>query len=237
MCGRFTQHWTWAELRRAAEPFWEVPDVDAEPPRRFNLAPTQAAWVIRSVASGPSNAPAISPVRWGFERAGGGEVINARAETVATLPLFRDSARLRRCLVPAGGFFEWEATGLGSKQPWYLSPERDGPDGDDWAVFFLAGLWTPGGAADRFVTLTTDTPRGFEPAIHHRMPVVVRPEDAAAWLDPSVGADRALTLGAAFGAEGTFGVRAWPVSTRVNSAANEGATLLERAEPEAGLFG
>jgi putative SOS response-associated peptidase YedK len=161
-------------------------------------------------------------------------VINARAETAATLPMFKGAAASRRCLVPASGFYEWEARGYGPKQPWHLAPE---PQGEGASVFFLAGLWSPAVGGDRFVTLTAPTPEGFEPAIHHRMPLVVRREDGGAWLDSTVDARRALALAAPFGAPGTFGVRAQPVSTRVNSAANEGVCLLERAEPEAGLFG
>lgn len=232
MCGRFTQYWTWAELRRASAPFWEVPDFDAQPPARLNLAPTQSAQVIRQTHSG-SGAVTLAPLHWGFERAGGGEVINARAETASTMPMFRDAAASRRCLVPTNGFYEWETLGDGSKQPWHLAA---GPVGTGAEVFFLAGLWSAASRGERFVTLTAPTPDGFEPAIHHRMPLVVCAEHGAAWLDPSLDAARALALATPFGDPGAFAVRAWPVSTRVNSASNEGADLLTRVEPQANLF-
>ncbi len=227
MCGRFTQHWTWAQLRAASEPFWEVPDFGDDPAPRYNLAPTQDALVIRASDAGPG----IAPIRWGFEKPGAsGEVINARAETAAVLPMFRESAARRRCLVPASGFYEWDRCGDGSRQPWHLAA--------DTPVFFLAALWRDTPRGPRFVTLTFPTPERFEPAIHHRMPGVVAPEDATAWLDPALtDAAPALTLAAPFGDPGVFATRAWPVSSRVNAARLDEPALLERFEPEAGLFG
>lgn len=227
MCGRFTQHWTWAQLRAASEPFWEVPDFGEDPTPRYNLAPTQDALVIRAGDVGP----VIDPVRWGYEKPGAaGEVINARAETAAVLPMFRESAARRRCLVPASGFYEWDRCGDGSKQPWHLAA--------DTPIFFLAALWRDTTRGPRFVTLTFPTPEGFEPAIHHRMPGVVPPGHAAAWLDPNgTDAAEALTLAAPFGDPEACTARAWPVSTRVNSARSDGESLLDRVEPPAGLFG
>lgn len=224
MCGRFTQHWTWAQLRAVSEPFWSVPDLGEDPRPRYNIAPTQAAWVIRAT----TDEPGVDQVRWGFANPHRpGEVINARIETARRLPMFRDSAKARRCLVPADAFYEWEPKGDGPKQPWALAA-RDG-------LFLLAGLWEPSDEGDRFVTLTCDTPPGFEPAIHHRMPCVVRPEDGAAWLDPAN--TEALPLALPFGDPEALSTRAWPISTRVNTPRNDDPRLLERVEPEAGLFG
>jgi putative SOS response-associated peptidase YedK len=228
VCGRFTQHWTWRQLRDASEPFWEVPDFADDPKPRYNLAPTQDALVIRR----SGNAIDISPVRWGFPKPGGhpGEVINARAETADTLAMFKDSMARHRCLIPASGFYEWDRCPDGSKQPWHLA--ADGP------LFFLAGLWREEQGRPRFVTLTFETPEAFEPAIHHRMPGVVRPEDAAAWLSPDLtDPARARDLARPFGDPAAFPIRAWPISTRVNTPRSDDPTLLDRAEPEVGLFG
>ncbi|MCC5824230.1 MAG: SOS response-associated peptidase [Phycisphaerales bacterium] len=229
MCGRFTQFFSWTDLAATLGGFVDIPDFDTDRrplQPRYNLAPTQEAVAIRSDAG----APRLGPMKWGFPNPHQpGEVINARSETAAELPMFRDAAARRRCLIPASGFYEWDRHAPGGKQPWFLRAESE--------LFLLAGLWRDGPGGPLFVVLTCDTPPGFEPTIHHRMPLVVRPEHAAAWLDPGVDAAGAIGLGAPFGAPETFGVRAWAVSTRVNSAGNEGAGLLERVEPAAGLFG
>lgn len=232
MCGRFTQFFSWSDLAATLGGFVDLPEFHAPPaarPPRYNIAPTQDAAVVTAVAEGAR----LGTMRWGFANPyKPGEVINARSETAPTLPMFRDAMRARRCLVPADVFYEWEPRGDGSKQPWAL--------GSEGAVFLLAGLWSRAraDAPARFVTLTAATPHGFEPAIHHRMPCVVRPKDAAAWLDPGrTDPDASGALLRAFGDRGAFRTRAWPVSTRVNTPRNDDAGLLDRAEPEVGLFG
>jgi putative SOS response-associated peptidase YedK len=234
MCGRFTQFFSWSDLAATLGGFVDLPEFHTAPPerpRRYNIAPTQDATVIAVGGDGPR----LGAMRWGFSNPHPprpGEVINARSETAATLPMFRDAMRTRRCLIPADVFYEWEPRGDGSKQPWALGSQEP--------VFLLAALWSPRrdeGPA-RFVTLTTATPPGFEPAIHHRMPCVVRPEDAAAWLDRDrTDPDAAGALLRAFGDPGAFSTRAWPVSARVNTPRNDDAGLLDRAAPEVGLFG
>ena len=224
VCGRFTQHWTRARLAGLTEPYWNIPDFDDDPAPRYDIAPTQPALVIRA-CQGPAR---IDTLRWGLANpARPGEIINARIETADQLPMFKDAARARRCLIPADAFYEWEPTGDGGKQPWALAP-LDG-------VLLLAGLWEHTPAGDRFVTLTCGTPPGFEPRIHHRMPCVVRPRDGAAWLDP--GHPDGLRLAMPFGDPNAFPRKAWPVSTRVNSTSNDDPRLLEPIRPDAGLFG
>ena len=238
MCGRFTQFFSWSDLAATLGGFVDLPEFHTPPPAqtppptpRYNIAPTQEACV---VAAGRDGAR-LGTMRWGFANPHPprpGEVINARSETAATLPMFRDAVRTRRCLIPADVFYEWEPRGDGSKQPWALGSQEP--------VFLLAGLWSPrrGEGLSRFVTLTAATPHDFEPAIHHRMPCVVRPKDAAAWLDPDrTDPDAAGGLLRAFGDPAAFRTRAWPVSARVNTPRNDDAGLLDRAEPEAGLFG
>ena len=231
MCGRFTQFFSWTDLAATLGGFVDIPDFDTDRKPlhpRYNLAPTQEALGLRSDAG----AARIGPMKWGFPNPHKpGEVINARSETAAELPMFRDAAARRRCLIPTSGFYEWDRHAPGGKQPWFLRAETE--------LFLLAGLWRddPGGpGGPLFVVLTGDTPPGFEPAIHHRMPCVVRPEDAAAWLDPA-DASAALALLHPFGVPKAGGVRAWPVSTRVNSARTDDAGLLDEVTPQAGLFG
>lgn len=229
MCGRFTQFFSWTDLAATLGGFVDIPDFDTDRrplQPRYNLAPTQEAVAIRSDAG----APRLGPMKWGFPNPHQpGEVINARSETAAELPMFRDAAARRRCLIPASGFYEWDRHAPGGKQPWYLRAESE--------LFLLAGLWRDGPGGPLFVVLTCDTPPAFEPTIHHRMPCVVRPEDARGWLNPATDAPGALVSLHPFGVAEAGGVRAWPVSSRVNSARVDDARLLEEAMPEPGLFG
>jgi putative SOS response-associated peptidase YedK len=117
VCGRFTQRWTWAQLAAVAEPFWHFPTGVQDPVPGFNLAPTQAARVIRTGGTGPE----LLPMRWGFPRSEGGrpagDVINARSETAISIHMFKGAMANRRCLVPVSGFYEWEKEPDGSNQP------------------------------------------------------------------------------------------------------------------------
>jgi putative SOS response-associated peptidase YedK len=149
--------------------------------------------------------------------------INAKAETAAILPMFRQAYRKSRVLVPADGFYEWKAL-AGGKQP-YLIRMRDG------SPFGMAGLlehWQgPEGEVVTFAILTTE-PNPLMAEIHNRMPVIVRPEDYGLWLDPALGdADSLRPLAAPFPAQ--F-MEAYPVSRKVGNPANEGPGLIE---PEA----
>ncbi|HWI34896.1 MAG TPA: SOS response-associated peptidase [Burkholderiales bacterium] len=154
--------------------------------------------------------------RWGF----GNRIANARGESVAERPSFRDAFRAGRCLVPASGFYEWQ-TIAGQKHPWYLRPR-------DAALFGLAGitsLWQ----GVRSVSLITTTPNAVMEPIHDRMPVIITPQDYAAWLDPDEhDAERLMRFVRPYPAERMEG---WPVSTRVNQPANDEPALLQRVAP------
>jgi putative SOS response-associated peptidase YedK len=106
--------------------------------------------------------------------------INARAETLGKKPSFRDALKLRRCIIPASGFFEWARDGL-DHQPNYVQPVAG-------TVMGLAGIWQDsarpdGGAMETFTILTIHANERLMP-IHHRMPVVLDRESYQAWLDP-----------------------------------------------------
>ena len=177
----------------------------AKPPR-YNIAPGTPVEVIRGgAASTPES------MIWGFAphwlRDPSKAQINARAETVLEKPMFRDSFKKRRCLVPADGWYEWARDG-DTKQPWFFQLKGGTP-------FAFAGLWTPpreAGARPTFAILTTG-PSSLCEKIHHRMPVVLRNRDWAEWLDEHPqGPGRLQFLCRTW----EVPLEAWPVSTAVN---------------------
>jgi putative SOS response-associated peptidase YedK len=154
--------------------------------------------------------------RWGF----GNKIANARGESVAARPAFRDAFRRWRCLVPASGFYEWQ-TVAGQKQPWYLRPR-------DAGLFGLAGIATLWQGVPS-VSLVTTAPNALMQPIHDRMPVIIAPEDYAAWLDAAEqDAEQLMRFVRPYAAERMEG---WPVGTRVNQPANDEPALLERVAP------
>lgn len=213
MCGRYTltSHEDIAEDLQAslevsvtADPWWKP---------RFNVAPTQPAPVV-TLRGGERT---IELMRWGLvpHWAGpGGKkpplMINARIESLTAKQMFRDALARKRCLVPADGYFEWL-----SRRPYYFHPRGDG-------LFAFAGLWArsrdaAGGELHSFTIITTRANPLVRP-IHDRMPIVLAPEDHAAWLDPALDADTARAL---LGhPEGDDWVRE-PVSSWVNSAEHD----------------
>lgn len=242
MCGRFTLATPaaeWAALFRLGD----VPE--AEP--RYNIAPTQPVHVVRvpsgsrerpDPGSGSAERPALPReavrLRWGLvpswarEIGSGQPLINARSETVAERPSFRDSFRDRRCLVVADGFYEWQATG-GRKQPYWIGMEDGRP-------FGFAGLWdrwmAPGGdAIESCAILTTEADERLRP-LHDRMPVIVDPEHFDDWLDP----DTILwELDPVLRGSPTE-LRFHPVSNRVNYVANDDPACAEPMRSQTELF-
>jgi putative SOS response-associated peptidase YedK len=109
-------------------------------------------------------------------------MINARSETAATKPTFHDALKLRRCLVPADGFYEWQKTGK-AKQP-YCFEVNDGQ------LFAFAGVWErwkdPVGKVLETCSILTTTPNAVTSAVHDRMPVILDPDCYDLWLDPGM---------------------------------------------------
>ena len=177
MCGRFTlTHPTEAMARL----FAALPGNDLPPVPRFNICPTQPVAVITAEAG----ARRLRAMRWGFLPSwykapnDGPLIINARADTVASKPAFRRAIRETRCLIPASGFYEWQAGEGGARLPWYIT-RRDG------APMVFAGLWQrwEGGGApiDTCAMVTTEAGPTLAP-IHHREPVILEPADWPLWL-------------------------------------------------------
>jgi putative SOS response-associated peptidase YedK len=188
---------------------------------RYNLAPSQEVLTVVQVAGSGRQ---LRTMRWGLIPAWakdpgiGSRLINARVETVATKPVFRKSLRERRCLILTDGFYEWESR-AGRKQPWFIRMRDGGP-------FAFAGLWDrwtgPDGRAIDSCTIITTTPNGLIRQFHHRMPVILIPEQYDLWLDVRVqDANRLLPLLAPYPAEE---MSAYPVSPLVNNPANDSPT-------------
>ncbi len=215
MCGRFTQAQI-AELDREVFKLLEVPHLEP----RYNVAPTQDVAVVREL----EGARSLSLIRWGLiphwakDPTIGNRMINARAETVPEKPAFRDAFRLRRCLVPADGFYEWARTPRG-KQPHYLRMTDGRP-------FAMAGLWDRWHAPDGPIescTIITTGPNDLVRPLHDRMPVILAPEDYEQWLDPE---GNTAELAALLRPYPAGAMRAYPVSRFVNDPKHEGPACI-----------
>jgi putative SOS response-associated peptidase YedK len=157
---------------------------------------------------------------WAKDPAIGNKLANARGESIAERPAFRDAFRQWRCLVPASGFYEWQ-TIAGQKHPWYLRPRGA-------QLFGLAGI-TSRWKGVRSVSLITTAPNSLMEAIHDRMPVIVAPEDYAHWLDPAnQDTAKLMSYVRPYAAERMEG---WPVSPRLNQPENDEPRLLDRVDP------
>ena len=219
MCGRYLATTPPEEIRRI---FATVNDTPNWQPT-WNMAPSQNGPVVRLHPE--TGARHLDLLRWGllphWARGDPKKVrqpINARAETAATLPTFRSAFARRRCIVPIDGFYEWQATPEGGKQP-YAIARADG------GVMALAGLWEgwrgPDGETIRTYTVVTTTAADALGHLHERMPVILDEPDWAAWLGESPGDPQALLRPSA------AALRIWPVSARVNSVRNNGPELIE----------
>ena len=211
MCGRVT-------LSTPADIIAALYDIElGEMPEalpRYNIAPTQPLITVRNDGDGNR----ASTYTWGF-LANKKLTINARQETVARLPLFRDAFARRRCVVPADGFYEWQTLGK-RKQPFHFHKQ-------DGSLFSIAALWTP--AADpretpRVVLLTTAA-RGEIASIHDRMPVIVPRMNLAEWLSPDSRHTQLFSLLHGSDAE-VFGTS---VNPAVNNAAYDSPDCLKPA--------
>ncbi len=184
MCGRYT-------LTRPGDLLTELGVETTEPLKaRYNVAPTQKVPVARAVSGVEADAPPreLVHLRWGLipfwakDIQIGNRMINARSETVADKPAFRNSLRSKRCAVLADGFYEWKKTEDG-KQPYHIHLAGHRP-------FVFAGLWDrwskgPIDPIESFTILTT-RPNAKVAELHDRMPVILTPEALDLWLDPTV---------------------------------------------------
>lgn len=233
MCGRFALI---AEPELIAEMFWLL-DIDPFPPR-YNIAPTQPVLIIQARASNgekASNLPNRQALlaRWGLipgwvkDLKGFPTLINARAETAATKPSFRNAMRHRRIIIPASGFFEWKRDEKDKPlQAYWVKPKR----GQVAAFAALMETWSsPDGSEIDTVAMLTTEAKGPIANVHDRMPVLLQPEDFSRWLDNqnTMVPDIADLLN---GNANDY-AEPVPVSNAVNKVANMGPELLNEVTP------
>jgi len=224
MCGRYRLS---RKKQILEEQFDAVFEEDWSP--RYNIAPTQPVPIIRQHPKEPMRE--ISLVRWGLipswskDSSSAAKMINARTETAATLPAFKDAMKSRRCLIPADGFYEWKKTGK-TKQPHCF--EINGGE-----LFAFAGIWdrwkNPSGQWVQSCSILTTTANSLTSAVHDRMPVILELDSYDLWLDPgmknvSVASEMLKPFDASL-------MRCHPVSDSINRVVNDDAECSVAVEP------
>jgi len=222
MCGRYFQQRGPAAVARYFETVNPLPNIAAS----WNRAPTQDALVVRRHPE--TGARHLDALRWGLvprwakDASGAAKMINARSESIAEKPAFREAFRKRRCIVTADGFYEWRTEGK-AKQPFAVAMA-------DGAPMALAGLWEgwrgPDGSILRSCTIVTGAANAKLAPLHQRMPMILPRAAWPAWLG-EVPADEAALL-ALLQPCPPEAVLAWPVSPRVNKVAENDPALLAR---------
>ena len=170
MCGRYTLH----SNPEVVALLFGLSEIPAYTPR-YNIAPSAQVLIVRQneAAAVASHVRWRLVPRWAKDPSVGARMNNARAETVAQKPSFREAYRKRRCLLPANGFYEWKLEN-GLKQPYYVYPSGG-------ALFAFAGLWEQWNDLQTCAVITTDANEKMA-AVHERMPVIVSPAEYSAWL-------------------------------------------------------
>ncbi len=213
MCGRYRL----SRRKQIVEEYFDAGSDDDWVPR-YNVAPTQPVPVLRQHPKEPRRE--LSLMRWGLipswaKTASGSPMINARSETAATMPAFRDPMKSRRCLIPADGFYEWQRKGT-TKQPFCFEV-------NDGELFAFAGIWDrwkdPSGQWTRSCSILTTTPNVVTSAVHDRMPVILHRDDYDLWLDP--GMTDVAAVSEMLKPYDARMMRSFPVSSRVNHVLND----------------
>jgi len=220
MCGRFSLT---LPVDAMARMFAALPANNLPVTPNYNICPTNN---VSTVVRGEGRR--LVSMRWGFvpqwykTPTDGPLLINARAETLAEKPAFRDACRSRRCLIPATGFYEWSKGEGGARLPWYIYR-------DDGTPVVFAGIWQrwdKGDAPlDSCAIVTTDANSEMA-TVHHRMPVILSPDQWGLWLgEEGKGAARLMQPAP----DGVL--RKHRVGVAVNSNKAQGPELIEPLEP------
>jgi putative SOS response-associated peptidase YedK len=220
MCGRYTL----VDPARLAAKFpkysFEEFSHSRLPKARYNVAPTQPVLGVRN------DDARVVEMRWGLGPPGsvsGTGQINARSETVATKPTFRDAFLYRRCIVFADGFYEWR-----DRKPMRFSMKDDAP-------FAFAGIWEPAGGSASTCAILTCAPNDLVAGTHDRMPVILPEASLDSWLSDEL--EVAETLSSFLRPYDAALMKAVPASSRLNSARYDAADVLVDDDPVQGDFG
>ncbi len=222
------------------------------PPTRYNIPPGGRIPAIRPKPTRPQSqsnpidyfgsspdssvSHELTSLHWGltpaWARSADSPLVNARAESLADKPTFRDAFRSRRCLIPASGFYEWKISGR-AREPWLFRLRDHQP-------FAFAALWetwrAPDGTAHESCAIVTTAPNAVMQPVHHRMPAILSsPAACATWLDPRItSTDTLAPLLAPLPSEA---MTALAVTPHVNTIAHDGpACLSPSTELQLGLF-
>lgn len=233
MCGRYRL----SRRKQIIEEYFDSAPWEEDWNPRYNIAPTQSIPIVRQNQREPIRD--FSLVHWGLipswakDLSGAASMINARSETAATKPAFREAMKLRRCLVPADGFYEWQRRGS-AKQPFCFEV-------GDGGLFAFAGLWErwrdPSGQSVKTCSILTTAPNAVTSAIHDRMPIILDRDSYDLWLDP--GMQNVAAISELLKPYDARLMRCYPVSTRINHVANDDEECLrpvELAPIQPGLF-
>ena len=213
MCGRYRL----SRRKQLVEEYFESSSDEEDWNPRYNIAPTQPVAAIRQAGT----SRILSMMRWGLvpswasDISIGGRLINGRSETVLEKPAFRDSFRLRRCLVPADGFYEWKKAGK-ERYPFHFVMK-------DSSLFAFAGVWdrwrSATGQVVESCSILTTAPNELLDGVHDRMPVILPQRHYQTWLTaPATEAQRLAELLVPFDASV---MQRYPVSPLVNKPEND----------------
>jgi putative SOS response-associated peptidase YedK len=222
MCGRFTLAADPSELGDEFRGVQFPPEIVP----RYNISPSQPVLAIRNDGKQQAGFLVWGLVpSWAKDPSIGSRLINARGETLAEKPAFRGAYKYKRCLIPADGFYEWKAApGTKTKTPYAIRMKTGRP-------FAFAGLWdewhSPDGSVVYSCTIITTGPNDLMAPIHNRMPVILQRQDYGQWLDRSL--RPAASLSAFVRPFPAELLDAYPVSTLVNSPANDSPECIQPA--------
>ncbi len=222
MCGRYFRR---SDKQQIADAFRLGLPTTFEILPSFNVAPQTFQPVVR--LNRETGERELAPLRWGLVPFWAGEskvgfsTINAKAETLATSPAFREAFKSRRCLIPLDGFYEWQTLSPKVKQPFAVGLKGG-------SLFAVAGLWerwkdkATGQYLETFTIITTDPNPLMEP-FHNRMPVILDPEDYSRWMAPADPARLPVDLLRPYPEER---MEAWKVAAAVGNVRNDDASLI-----------
>jgi putative SOS response-associated peptidase YedK len=215
MCGRYRL----SRRKQIIEEYFKTADWRDDWSPRYNIAPTQPVPVVRQHPKEPIRQ--ISTMPWGLipywskSTVIASRTINAKSETAATKPAFRDPLKFRRCLIPAAGFYEWKKISA-AKQPFCLEVGHG-------ELFAFAGLWDgwkdSSGQWLKTCSILTTIANALTASIHDRMPVILHPDSYGTWLDPRITNVQAVTE--LLRPYDPAPMRSYAVSTRINYVAND----------------